>query len=192
MMPVNTRDPAAAARAYLALEWPLAMGHRYRPQAGCTCGRVDCPVPGAHPSTDVRRLEEASLVGALENAPGAGLIAFTERFDAVLVPRQIGMAAMVQLDRDALPVPCLVLTPETFALLVLPATGRYALVHDAVEVRSGPDGWVPLPPSRGVRWDNPPWIEATVEARKLVNGDELRPALAECFKILRFVPGAVS
>lgn len=183
MEPINTRDSATSARAYLALEWPLALGHRFRPKQGCTCGRVGCPIPGAHPVAGAERLEEGNLVRLLESSPGAGIIAFTERFDAVLVPRQVGMAAMVLLDRDV-PVPCLVIDPDTYALLVLPATGRYAAVVPDAEVRTGPEGWVPLPPSRGVRWDNPPWFEGTSQPRKLLHGEALRPALADCFMVM--------
>ncbi|MER6531320.1 hypothetical protein [Streptomyces sp. NPDC001508] len=184
MEPINTRNAAAAARAYLALEWPLALGHRYRPEQGCTCGRTDCPIPGAHPGPGAGGLDETSLTAALESAPGAGLIAHTQRFDAVLVPRQVGMAAMVLLDRGT-PVPCLIAHPDTYVLLVLPATGRYAVVDEAVEVRTGREGWIALPPSRGVRWDNPPWIEGTTEPRKLINGDQIRHTLADCFAVVR-------
>lgn len=184
MSPVNTRDSAAAARAYLALEWPLSLAHRYRPKQGCTCERAGCPVPGAHPAPDAERLTDASLAGALESSPGAGLIAHTDRFDAVLVPRHVGMAAMVMLDRDT-PVTCLVVEPDTYALIVLPATGRYAAVDPAVEVRTGPEGWIALPPSRGVRWDTSPWIEGTSQPRRLANGGEVRHVLADCFQVVR-------
>jgi hypothetical protein len=189
MKPINTRSTAAAARAYLSLGWPIHVGHRFRPEQGCTCNRADCPIPGAHPHSSADRLDESSLLGKLEEMPGAGLIAFTERFDAVLVPRQVGMAAMVLLDREK-SVTCLVASRETYALLVLPATGRYAAVADEVEVRTGPEGWVALPPSRGVRWDTSPWIEGTAEPRKPVHGDEVRHVLADCFQVVR--TGAVS
>lgn len=180
MEPINTRSPAAAARGYLTLEWPLVMGHRHRPRQGCTCGAEGCAVAGAHPLPVLRPLETASLAEELEAAPGAGVIAVTERFDAVLVPRRIGMAAMVLLDRD-MPTPCLVQEPDRYALLVLPSTGRHALAHEAVEVRSGPEGWVAVPPSRGVRWDTPPWYEGTTNPRPLMHGQNVGRVLAECF-----------
>jgi hypothetical protein len=183
MEPINTRSPATAASAYLALEWPLTVGHRYRPKRGCTCGRTDCPIPGAHPVPGAEPLDEGNLTAVLDASPGAGLIASTSRFDAVLVPRQIGMAAMVLLDRNV-PVTCLLSGADTYALLVLPATGRFAAVDERVQVRTGPEGWVALPPSRGVRWDTPPWIEGTTEPRRLVHGSEIRPALADCFHVV--------
>ncbi|WP_328638340.1 hypothetical protein [Streptomyces canus] len=183
MEPINTRDPATAARAYLSLEWPVALGHRHRPKQGCTCERPGCPLPGAHPVAGAERLDAESLPRALETAPGAGLIAFTERFDAVLVPRQVGMAAMVLLDREK-PVTCLISGSDVYALLVLPSTGRYAAVDPKVEVRTGEEGWIALPPSRGVRWDTSPWIEGTTEPRKLIHGSEIRHQLADCFQVV--------
>lgn len=181
MGPINTCDPAAAARGYVALEWPLTLGHRFRPRQGCTCENVNCSAPGAHPAlSPTPVLTEQSLAGALETSPAASLIATTERFDAVLVPRDVGMAAMVSLDRVG-PVPCLIHESGIVALLVLPATGRYCLVNNAVEVRDGPLGWIALPPSRGVRWDTPPWIEPTSTPRDLISGEEVGRKLRECF-----------
>lgn len=190
MEPINTRSPAAAARAYLALEWPLVVGHRNRPRQGCTCAVEDCAVAGAHPLPAAPRLEEATLAATLEAAPGCGLIAVTERFDAVLVPRQIGMAAMVLLDRQE-PTPCVILDRDRYALLVLPSTGRYALAHESVEVRTGPDGWLALPPSRGVRWDTPPWFEGMPQPRPLRHGQEIGRVLADCYMTIG-VAAAVS
>ncbi|MEV6740455.1 hypothetical protein AB0N14_27295 [Streptomyces sp. NPDC051104] len=120
-----------------------------------------------------------SLAGALETSPGASLIAATTHFDAVVLPRAIGLHAMVLLDGRT-GVPCL-MQGDTTVLLVLPATGRYCLVHADVELRSGEDGWVALPPSNGVRWDTPPWIEATGDPRKLMHGEDVGEVLRQCF-----------
>ncbi|MEV5011333.1 hypothetical protein [Streptomyces sp. NPDC055692] len=183
MVPINTRDPAAAARAYLALEWPLALGHRSRPRQGCTCGKLSCGVPGAHPLPQSRRLAASAVEDELRTSLGAGLIARTQRFDAVLVPSAVGMAAMVEYDRRQISPPCIVSEAGTCAMLVLPATGRYALIAEAVEVRTGPEGWIALPPSRGVRWDTLPWYEGTDKPRDLVHGDEIRHVLADSFMV---------
>lgn len=181
MEPINTRDPNTAGHAYLALDWPLRLGHCYRPRQGCTCGKRNCPAPGAHPSVlPSPQLSKETLTGALETSPGASLIAGTSHFDAVILPRAIGMHAMVLLDRE-LGVPCLLQADDTTVLLVLPATGRYCLVHDDVEVRTGEEGWVALPPSRGARWDTPPWIELTGAPRKLTHGEDVGRILRQCF-----------
>lgn len=183
MDPVNTRDPAAAARAYLRLLWPVALGHRYRPRQRCTCGDADCPTPGEHPQPGpLPWLTSETIDDAVEQAPGASLIAGTERFDAVIVPRAIAMSAMVKLDKIA-PVPCLLddRAEPTAALLVLPATGRYAACDPRIEVRTGPEGWLALPPSHGIRWDTPPWIEPTTKPRVLLHGADVGRLLAEAF-----------
>ncbi|MFI2434609.1 hypothetical protein [Streptomyces sp. NPDC018693] len=180
MLPIDTRDPAAAARAYLRLEWPLSLGHRYRPRQGCTCDDADCPTPGAHPLPEAWPLHcEDAIDRALDTMPGAALIAATERFDALILPHRIGMAAMIQLDRIT-PVPCL-FYGRCAALLVMPATGRYAAVREDVEVRTGRDAWIALPPSHDIRWDTPPWIEPTEKPRPLMHGRDVGEKIAEVF-----------
>lgn len=182
MRPINTRDPATAARAYLALNWPLAVGHRNRPQGGCTCGDASCPTPGAHPPPGrLPRLTEADVGEVVQALPGVSLIAVTERFDALLLPQRVAMAAMVTLDKIS-PVPCIqTQSGHSAALLVLPATGRYAAVNGRVEVRTGPNGWLALPPSHQLRWDTPPWIEPTTTARELLHGEDVGRVLREIF-----------
>jgi hypothetical protein len=124
-----------------------------------------------------------------DTAPGAALIAPTVRFDAILLPKTAGMAAMVSLDRTG-PAPCLV-EGETAILLALPATGRYALgddVHPAVEVRTGPEQWIALPPSHGTRWDTPPWDEQTYTPLPLLHGARLQPHVADALTHMPMVP----
>ncbi|MFC7791450.1 hypothetical protein [Streptomyces cinereoruber] len=120
----------------------------------------------------------AGIASELEVSPGAGIIAWTASFDALVLPRTVGMAAMVLLDRIA-PVPCL--THEKAAvLLILPATGRYALDGVEVgEVRSGADQWIALPPSYGARWDTTPWVEQTTTPVQLLHGQDIRLHLRE-------------
>ncbi|MEU0272288.1 hypothetical protein [Streptomyces sp. NPDC006307] len=179
MEPIDTRQPGAAVRAYAGLlGWPLTVGYRNRPRQGCTCQAAECRTPGAHPipgPPPFRDLEET--LRELDTSPGAGLIAWTTLFDAVVVPRALGMAAMVVLDRVG-PVPCLV-TDEHAVLLVLPATGRYAIDGVPGEVRSGPDQWIAVPPTQGVRWDTTPWIEQTTSPVTLLNGRDVGRSLRE-------------
>ncbi|MFC8466023.1 hypothetical protein [Streptomyces sp. NPDC057250] len=180
---IDTRRADIAAGVYVdVLGWPLSAGHRRRPRQGCTCGTPDCPTPGAHPAPGATVWRSgADLARELEASPGAGLIAWTEAFDAVSVPRTVGMAAMVSLDRIA-PVPCLV-HETTAVLLVLPATGRYALDGvEAGEARSGPEGWIALPPSYGVRWDTTPWVEQANTPVRLLHGRDIRSHLREAMK----------
>lgn len=179
MQPIDTRDLARAARAYTTLlEWPVVLGHRHRPRQGCTCGTVDCPVSGAHPLPgELVPLTEDAIETEAQHAPGAGLLAITERFDAVIVPRRVGIAVQVLMDGVA-SVPCLIYR-KTAALLVLPATGRYAATRPDgstrpdVEVRTGPEGWIALPPSHLARWDTSPWIDPTSTPHQLLHGQDV-------------------
>jgi hypothetical protein len=184
MQPINTRDPGDAARAYLALNWAVTVGHRHRPRQGCTCDNPNCPAPGAHPLLNpLPRLTEATITSALETAPGASLIAQTTHFDAVIVPHRIGMSALLKLDHvGSGTVPCLV-SGDSVTLIVLPSTGRYALGHPDTEVRTGPDGWIALPPSHGVRWDTPPWMEMAGTPKPLLHGSDVGERLAQAFKM---------
>lgn len=182
MGPINAHTPIQVARAYIeGLSWPLALGRRFRPRQGCTCEEPDCPTPGAHPAGGAWTWLTPSSVGeALEGAPGASLIAPTLAFDALLMPRDLGMAAMLSLERVAV-VPCF-LQGDRAGLLMLPATGRYVARHPLLELRSGLDDWVALPPSHGSRWDTPPWCEQTGRPLPLLHAGEvdrhLRPILA--------------
>lgn len=178
MEPVNTRNAASAATAYLGiLRWPIAVGHRYRPRQGCTCERADCPTPGAHPASGPLSFRgPAEVLAELEAAPGAALIAPTISFDAVVVPHWVGMSAIVELERLT-PVPCIV-DGSRAVLLALPSTGRYAQsAGSQVEVRSGSGNWIALPPSHGLRWDTHPWVEQTTTPATLLHGDTLGRAL---------------
>lgn len=189
--PINTHDATSCAMAYTSiLGWALTRGHRYRPRSGCTCqgpAGIPCPTPGAHPlPSPPTATSPERLSTELETAPGAALIAPTVTFDAIVLPRQIGMAAMVSLDRYR-PVPCLT-TTEHATLLVLPSTARYAFDegrHPAVELRGGASNWIALPPTHGVRWDTPPWDEQTFAPIPLLHGGELRPHLADVLRVAR-------
>ncbi|MGW2543032.1 hypothetical protein ACWC5I_19690 [Kitasatospora sp. NPDC001574] len=171
---INTRRPDDAAAGYSTiLRWPLSVGYRHRPRQGCTCGNPACPVPGAHPDPDSPVFAEPQhLIEELEKAPGAGLIAWTASFDAVALPRTLGTAVMVALDQIA-QVPSIV-TPSLVILLVLPATGRYAKAdRENIEVRSGPDSWIALPPSYDTRWDTLPWVPWTNTPTTLLHGADV-------------------
>ncbi|MEE4543691.1 hypothetical protein V2S66_17145 [Streptomyces sp. V4-01] len=183
MEPVDTRRADLAARAYASvLGWPLVVGYRHRPRQGCTCGDPTCPTPGAHPAPGPLRYPgPTEFARQLEDAPGAALIAPTVYFDALIVSKRIGMSLMVELDHIA-PVPCL-FDGGRAVLLLLPATGRYALSpRMPAEVRSGPDQWIALPPSHGVHWDTHPWVDRTTSPVELLHGRDVSWHLDYAYK----------
>ncbi|MEV5774203.1 hypothetical protein AB0L49_23585 [Streptomyces antimycoticus] len=189
-----TRDAADYACTYAAvLGWPVARGHRYRPRSGCTCldGSTAeiCPTPGAHPidSSVVVVSSPDRLQAEFAAAPGAGVIAPTLQFDAVVLPRPVAMFALVLAEREGPPVPC-VNDRHRSALLVAPGTARAVLStfsRTVVKVRSGPDQWVALPPSHGTRWDTPPWDEMTGEPVTLPDAAALSQPLTLAIKGVR-------
>ncbi|PJE96332.1 hypothetical protein CUT44_17515 [Streptomyces carminius] len=128
-------------------------------------------------------LPAAEAAGRLSQAPGAALIAPTAAFDALVVPRLVGMAALVMLEREAR-VPCIVMGGRA-VLLVLSGTGGEAAAVSGrrpVEVRTGTGGWVALPPSHGTRWDTPPWAEPAAAPLRLMHGRDIGCRLAEAFR----------
>ncbi|GAA0907636.1 hypothetical protein [Streptomyces thermoalcalitolerans] len=162
MVPINIRAPVAVVRAWAALEWSVVPGHRYRPRQGCTGGNSACAVLGVHPLPQSR----------------------TPAADAVLVPRPVGSAAMAGHGSRQVPQPCHVAAPDARALFVLPMTDRCALVDEAAEARTGPDGWGALPPGQGTRGDTPPRDEEADETRNLTPGEKNRHALDGCLAAL--------
>ncbi|GAA1930623.1 hypothetical protein [Streptantibioticus ferralitis] len=175
---LHGRDPIASAQAYNALGWPVMIGHRWRRGPGCTCGQGPaCPTPGAHPIAQPSvPLTADQIPAALEAAPGAALITSCTAFDAVVMPRALGMALMVLLDHYHVPAPCLTVDHTTATVLVAPQTA-YGLCGGPCTVRRGGADWIALPPSYGIRWDTPPTCDV------LPTGERVRPHLAQVLKL---------
>ncbi|MEU5193681.1 hypothetical protein AB0G86_06405 [Streptomyces scabiei] len=190
-LPINTLDAAGCGDAYTGiLGWPIAPGHRHRPRGGCTCGEPDtCPGSGAHPVLGPLTPSPADgLAEELEASPGAALIAPTLLFDAVVLPKWSGLSVVMSLERCDKAVPCIVQGENHAVLLVLPATGKYAVPEEEglpdVVVRSGPEQWVALPPSHGIRWEQPPWHEQTRQPLPLIHGNDLLFPLTQALRAI--------
>ncbi|GAA0574498.1 hypothetical protein [Streptomyces mordarskii] len=189
MRSLTSRDAAEHAHVYLSLlGWPVAAGHSYRPDRGCTCLEETtaqvCPRPGAHPlASHVVVARPDRVDEEFAALPGAGVIAPTLGFDAIVVPRPVAMFALVQLERHSAQVPCVVSRHEA-ALLVAPRTAAAALgqlSRTVVKLRTGPDGWVALPPSHKTRWDTPPW-SSRGEPVELPDARDVREPIALAVK----------
>ena len=102
---------ASAARAYAALGWsctpgahPLENGDR-----ACSCDRVGCPDPGAHPVSGAWALQASVDLDVLNRwwskYPDANIILPTGRvFDVFDVPAAAGETALAWIEADDLPV----------------------------------------------------------------------------------------
>ena len=105
---------AVAAAEYAAMGWPVCLGAyppdrpRYHGEMlrACSCDRVGCPAPGAHPMSPAWQVEataDPALVGRWWMArPQANVILVTGRaFDVLDVPAAAGTAALDMIDRSA-------------------------------------------------------------------------------------------
>ena len=100
---------AIAALGYASLGWPVCQGAQYRDQRpasatgrSCSCDRVGCPAPGAHPLSPAWQLEasfDPAVVGQWwAAAPRSSILLVTGRiFDVLDVPASAGSAALARL-----------------------------------------------------------------------------------------------
>jgi Bifunctional DNA primase/polymerase, N-terminal len=109
----RTVDQAAAAARYGAMGWPVCPGayppgrpaHGGEVRRACSCDRIGCPAPGAHPISPAWQLEASTdpdLLGTWWLAqPAANVILVTGRaFDVLDVPARAGLTAIAQMQRS--------------------------------------------------------------------------------------------
>ncbi|MDV6288262.1 bifunctional DNA primase/polymerase [Streptomyces rochei] len=163
--------------------WDVVPGARAAGGA-CSCGRCDCPAPGAHPldfAPEVpagATLDEASEAWA--QFPGAALmLPVGRRFDVIEVAEPAGVRALARLERMGLPLGPVTATPQGRAhFFVAPGAAAelpgllYRMGWDdpsALDLRGlGPGTYVTAPPSdrggRGpVRWLRPPALDSATK-----------------------------
>ncbi|KYK15427.1 MULTISPECIES: bifunctional DNA primase/polymerase [Streptomyces] len=163
--------------------WDVVPGARAAGGA-CSCGRRDCPAPGAHhldfaPEVPAgATLDEASEAWA--QFPGAALmLPVGRRFDVIEVAEPAGVRALARLERMGLPLGPVTATPQGRAhFFVAPGAAAelpgllYRMGWDdpsALSLRGlGPGTYVTAPPSdrggRGpVRWLRPPALDSATK-----------------------------
>src|SRR5262249_59176832 len=116
---------AAAAAEDAQLGWPVcpravrlhagssrnrvpALAARGRPRGGgraCSCDRIGCPAPGAHPISAAWQIEASSDPAEVarwwRDRPGASIILITGRvFDVLDVPARAGLLALERISRS--------------------------------------------------------------------------------------------
>jgi hypothetical protein len=98
--------------------WDVTPGARAgAPGGDCSCGRADCPAPGAHPLEFAPEVPAGSTLDDVTEAwsghPGAAVMLPVGRaFDVLEVPEAAGRLAVVRLERMGLPVGPVTVTPE--------------------------------------------------------------------------------
>ena len=105
------------AAQYAAMGWPVCIGaHRYRgsraakePGRACSCDRVGCPAPGAHPVSAAWQMHATVDLNVIQSWweawPEANVILVTGRvFDVLDVPVATGSVALEQMEAAGAPV----------------------------------------------------------------------------------------
>ncbi|MDG9724034.1 bifunctional DNA primase/polymerase [Streptomyces sp. DH41] len=160
--------------------WAVVPGARAAAGA-CSCGRRDCPAPGAHPldlAPEVpsgATLDEAGEAWA--QVPGAAaMLPVGRSFDVIEVAESAGLRALARLERMGIPLGPVTATPQGRAhFFVAPGAAAelprllYRLGWDdpsALDLRGlGPGTYITAPPcDRGglgpVRWLRPPALDS--------------------------------
>jgi len=127
---------AAVAVDYAAAGWPVCVGTHLReeqarhplhgavsrarvtdPGRACSCDRIGCPAPGAHPISPAWQIEASSDPAEVgrwwRERPEANIILVTGRvFDALDVPAAAGTAALARMERAGVQVGPVALSPD--------------------------------------------------------------------------------
>ncbi|MER6673593.1 bifunctional DNA primase/polymerase [Streptomyces sp. NPDC000983] len=163
--------------------WDVVPGARASAGA-CSCGRADCPEPGAHPLHFAplvpagATLDDVSRIWA--EYPGAAvMLAVGRAFDVIEVAEPAGRRALARLERMGLPVGPVCATPDGRAhFFVAPGAAAdlsellYRMGWDdpaSLDLRGlGPGTHITAPPSdRGglgpVRWLRSPALDSATE-----------------------------
>ncbi|WP_433452843.1 bifunctional DNA primase/polymerase [Streptomyces sp. CA-142005] len=160
--------------------WDVVPGARAAAGA-CSCGRADCPAPGAHPLEFAAQVPAGATLDEVSKAwaevPGAAVMLPVGRaFDVVEVSEAAGRRALARLERMGLPLGPVTATPDGRAhFFVAPGAAAelsrllYRMGWDdpsALDLRGlGPGTHITAPPSdRGglgpVRWLRPPALDS--------------------------------
>ncbi len=176
-----------AAAQYASMGWPVCPGaHPYRgargsrePGRACSCDRVGCPAPGAHPVSPAWQMQATVdlnvIKGWWETRPEANVILVTGRvFDVLDVPLAAGTSALERMEAAGAAVgPVALPSPGRLLFFVLtrgsPADEdewwSCGLDCEPESVVEGlrwhcRDSYVPAPPSRHAGGEAARWLRA--------------------------------
>ncbi|GAA2322885.1 bifunctional DNA primase/polymerase [Streptomyces kunmingensis] len=112
----RTSDCTAVAEFTGLWGWDVVPGARAAGPA-CSCGKTDCPAPGAHPLDPAAVVPAGATLGEVTASwsrfPGASVLLPVGRaFDIIDVPEPAGRRALIRLERMGLPLGPVIATPE--------------------------------------------------------------------------------
>jgi len=167
---------AAAAVEFAEIGWPVCPGavapradtsrHRvpalvprgqsHRSGRACSCDRVGCPAPGAHPISAAWQIEASSDQAEVSrwwrDRPGATIILVTGRvFDVLDVPARAGLLALGRMGRSTAATGPVALSADNRALFFAATRGAPADEDEwwSCHLDCEPDGFAPV---AGLRW----------------------------------------
>jgi bifunctional DNA primase/polymerase-like protein len=166
---------AAAAVDYAAMGWPVCLGAHLREERtrqsrtpgaahgrirdtgrACSCDRIGCPAPAAHPISPAWQIEASSdreeVARWWRARPEANIILVTGRvFDALDVPAAAGLAAVALMDQAGVPAGPVALTADGRALFFAATRGAPADEDEwwSCHLDCEPDDFAPV---AGLRW----------------------------------------
>jgi hypothetical protein len=163
---------AAAAAEFAELGWPVCSGaaargagpSRHRVARGqprgsgraCSCDRIGCPAPGAHPISAAWQIEASSDPAEVSrwwrDRPGASIILVTGRvFDVLDVPARAGLLALERMGRSPAASGPVALSADNRALFFATTRGAPADEDEwwSCHLDCEPDSFAPV---AGLRW----------------------------------------
>jgi hypothetical protein len=181
VLPRRVRRPhagrqAATAVEYAQLGWPVCLGavgsrtgiarHRVPALAArgrrrgsgraCSCDRIGCPAPGAHPISAAWQIEASSEPADVarwwRDQPDASIILVTGRvFDVLDVPAGPGLLALERISRSPAATGPVALSADDRALFFTATRGAPADEDEwwSCHLDCEPDGFAPV---AGLRW----------------------------------------
>ncbi len=199
---------ASAAQMYTGLGWPVCRGaHLPREASGaggsgraCSCDRIGCPAPGAHPVSPAWQLQataDPAVAGRWWSAtPESSVILVTGRvFDVLDVPADAGLQALGQMERaGTTPGPVAISTGER-ALFFVATRGAAAAADEwwSCHLDCVPDD---MTETAGLRWHcrdsyvlAPPSRYGTDVAARWIRGPAGRP-LPDAVPLLEYLADA--
>jgi hypothetical protein len=197
-------SPITEAERYAEMGWPLCAGANLRtlePGRACSCDRVGCPAPGAHPASPAWQMQATVDITMIRQwwqaTPSANVILVTGRvFDVLEVPAVPGASALAAMARDSVETgPVAMLGDDTMHFYV--ATRGAPADEDewwSCGLDCSPEMAIP---TGEVRWHcrdsfvlGPPSVYAADQGVRWVRRPEGRP-LPDALRLLEYLADAV-